>query len=632
MFGPIKIITDEPTLEDSLDFHSYSQKLADIIINSTPRFAIGIFGGCGTGKTTLMLMIKKELEKKNEILSVWFNAWRYEREKHLAAIPFLRQIKIALENELKENKKTQRWKMVKSSLERTLSAFAESTELTATTPGSFFSARTSFKVFVNSLKSKGSTWMSDEQVQLHEHASDYFENALKKLRLPKSDSTTKKNSASRIVVFIDDLDRCTPEKALEVLESIKIFFDIEGIVYVIGMDSNSIDSLIKKKYGENPSVRGFDYMQKIVQLPFQIPFWNKRDIEKFVSDTIKKNLVESQFINDISNNIELLVKAIKWNPREVKRFINNIILAQAVFGKSVDELMVIQALNFRYEWNKFLEFITSNEKRQQFLNEYKKQKEQDKAIIIKDLDSFNREISEAYPSFREILDWYPLFFKQNNDLREFLDAGADEILLKIHDIEGHRRALNAVSVKGVTKKSGIGENVFIENLSSGYNVYVFYYPGMSQDEELEGKLGKLGLEEGNNLLVNIVKLHDPAYKKMTSTFGITKFPAIIVTGSEGIASLKSETEFATVYVRLDSNDLLQDSDRTIETITQIFNLFNSGRIADTLQKGIHEKPDAIKSNIRSDIVNTLKHIKKFISDKDIEVSLLDGKFELRRKD
>jgi hypothetical protein len=41
----IKIITDEPTFEDALDFGNYSMKLAEIIRNSTPRFSIGIFGG-----------------------------------------------------------------------------------------------------------------------------------------------------------------------------------------------------------------------------------------------------------------------------------------------------------------------------------------------------------------------------------------------------------------------------------------------------------------------------------------------------------------------------------------------------------------------------------------------------------
>jgi predicted KAP-like P-loop ATPase len=68
----------------------------------------------------------------------------------------------------------------------------------------------------------------------------FLEKALQELR--------KQDSDYRIVIFIDDLDRCNPEKALEVLESIKSFSDIEGIVYVIGMDSETINSLIKKKY------------------------------------------------------------------------------------------------------------------------------------------------------------------------------------------------------------------------------------------------------------------------------------------------------------------------------------------------------------------------------------------------
>src|SRR5919108_2032570 len=58
----LKIITDEPSLEDdAFGFDGYTQKLADIITNSNPRFAIGIFGGWGTGKTTLMKMIEKKL-------------------------------------------------------------------------------------------------------------------------------------------------------------------------------------------------------------------------------------------------------------------------------------------------------------------------------------------------------------------------------------------------------------------------------------------------------------------------------------------------------------------------------------------------------------------------------------------
>jgi predicted KAP-like P-loop ATPase len=58
-------------LDDALDFRNYGARIADIITNSTPRFTIGIFGGWGTGKTSLMLMIKDILdnnEKDNNCL------------------------------------------------------------------------------------------------------------------------------------------------------------------------------------------------------------------------------------------------------------------------------------------------------------------------------------------------------------------------------------------------------------------------------------------------------------------------------------------------------------------------------------------------------------------------------------
>lgn len=101
----IKVITDEPTDEDVLDFKNYSRKIADIIANSTPRFAIGVFGGWGTGKTSLMQMTKKVLEGNNKIITVWFDAWRYEREQNLAVIPFLRTIKLALDASEKSKEK-----------------------------------------------------------------------------------------------------------------------------------------------------------------------------------------------------------------------------------------------------------------------------------------------------------------------------------------------------------------------------------------------------------------------------------------------------------------------------------------------------------------------------------------------
>jgi KAP family P-loop domain len=314
--GPntIKIITDEPTLDDVLDFKKYSQKLADIIINSTPRFSVGIFGGWGTGKTSLMLMIENLLRDNDpKILTVWFDAWRYEREENLAVIPFLRTMKLALDA---SQHYTNKWEVVKNGVKRSAAAFLSSTKVTYGIKD-IASAETDFGKIVDSLIGDGS--VGNDKHTVYYYVTEYLERALKHIR--------EDDKRYRIVVFVDDLDRCSPEKSLEVLESIKSFFDIEGMVYVIGMDSETINSLVKKKYGEEYAAKGLDYLQKIVQLPFHIPIWKEVDISNCISNFILKGLDGSDLLAEFNKrNKNLIVKAVQLNPREVKRFINNIIL------------------------------------------------------------------------------------------------------------------------------------------------------------------------------------------------------------------------------------------------------------------------------------------------------------------
>lgn len=463
----IQIIIDDPAEEDALDFQRYSQNLANIIRATKPKFAVGIFGKWGTGKTTLMRMIEKELDKDSEkILTVWFDAWRYEREKYLAIIPFLRQIKITLEKERTKNKKSTRWDIVRDGLEKTFTAFIESTDLSIAAVGSPASASISLQRFISSFKSKGSAHIEGEQLQFHEHVTDYLKNAL--------DVLERQNPGSRIVVFVDDLDRCTPEKALEVLESIKAFFDIEGIVYVIGMDSDSIDHIVEQKYGKDSKIKGIDYLQKIVQLPFQIPIWKPEDISGSLDKIISKGLEDSELVYQFKRDDRksLIVKAIEPNPRQVKRFINNIILAKAVFGEDVDydKLIAVQALNFRREWNRFLELIAEDDNtRKTFFEEYYLPPQgKGKSIRNKDaLDNFIKEQSEANsPLPKEIIDIFQeLLINQEDDtLKSFLDdSGAAEILRDIDEMEKYRRALEATKFKEEREQTGYQGSTGLES-------------------------------------------------------------------------------------------------------------------------------------------------------------------------
>jgi hypothetical protein len=120
---------------------------------------------------------------------------------------------------------------------RVFGAIVRSTKFAAGIPGI---ASMETASVADALKEDGS--IGEDNNTIYYHVTDFLQRGLEELR--------KKDNDYRIVIFIDDLDRCSPEKALEVLESIKSFFDLEGFVYVIGMDSDTINSLVKKKYGE----------------------------------------------------------------------------------------------------------------------------------------------------------------------------------------------------------------------------------------------------------------------------------------------------------------------------------------------------------------------------------------------
>lgn len=482
----IKILTDIPVSsasEDALNFNAYSESLTQIIVDSKARFAVGIFGSWGTGKTSLMKMIKTKLKEKykDDIITLWFEAWRYDRDKYLALVPFLRQLLIELENQSKDSKK--KWQSVKKGAERTLSAFADSVSFSS---GAQPIGSVQFDIgkFKNSLKSEGSIFFGDETVPFREHPTGHLASAIAKLR------KDTKNDKIRIVAFIDDLDRCTPDKALEVLESIKAFFDMEGIVHVIAMDSSSIDSIVKQKYGEKSTVKGIDYLQKIVQLPFQLPSWKEGWTEEEISGSVEKivttELKEYILIGEFKKNMPLIVRAVRPNPREVKRFINNIILAQSVFfsyndSLSVSQLMCVQALSFREEWRDFLEIITDDNLRKILLTHYDTFKDRvNKGTLtvpaLEDIlpkatesgnipkrseagDLFCTEIAKITEgSYQQTQDsshkrsskidnqieaFYTEYIKQGHELKRFLEAGADKILLSIGQMGRYRRALEA---------------------------------------------------------------------------------------------------------------------------------------------------------------------------------------------
>jgi len=235
-----RIILDVPSEKPALAFDQQAKAFKDILEDSDPRFAIGLFGTWGSGKTTLMQAIERELNK-DVAIPVWFSAWRYEKEEHLT-VPLLDEVRAALAS----------WATLNPDK-------GEIARKTAATIGKV--ARSLLTGFTANVGVPGVAGLSFSASQALAEAEKLDKETLNAY-LPQSlyhasfqalhdafDEFAKDDPKRRIVVFVDDLDRCLPEGALQVLESMKLFFDLSGFIFVAGLDQRVVEWLIDTRYG-----------------------------------------------------------------------------------------------------------------------------------------------------------------------------------------------------------------------------------------------------------------------------------------------------------------------------------------------------------------------------------------------
>ena len=94
------------------------------------------------------------------------------------------------------------------------------------------------------------------------------------------------------------LDRCMPETALEIFESIKVFLDIDGFVFILGLSRSIMDRLIEKRF-KDLGISPEEYIRKIIQIDIRIPVWQDPAIEKLLDNMIVSlNKTYADHLND----------------------------------------------------------------------------------------------------------------------------------------------------------------------------------------------------------------------------------------------------------------------------------------------------------------------------------------------
>jgi len=368
---------DTPTTNDLLGYKRFAEPLVRRIINATGKstpLTIGVYGEWGSGKTSFLKMIDEAL-KKQDIHPVWFNAWRYDQEENLWSA--------LIQTILDQARITGRWyrrvwvklKIWRNSLDLGSGSWEMAKWLVPlgiriVVVGLillivFGWASSDIEAFLNQISSQ---WFSSSPLLLSFFQANVIRallgiiafmalkpDELVKLFSPKLgvDFSKFKRSASYrahiafldefsdefkriiklvggskpLVVVIDDLDRCLPEKAIQVLEAIKLFLDVEGCVFLLAVDRDVVEKAIAVKYKDlltmakdietSPrqlfTLLGENYFEKIVQLPFSLPPISDEQFRNFVTKVHPDD--------DVQLCASIFTESFPRNPRKVKRLL-----------------------------------------------------------------------------------------------------------------------------------------------------------------------------------------------------------------------------------------------------------------------------------------------------------------------
>jgi hypothetical protein len=160
----------------------------------------------------------------------------------------------------------------------------------------------------------------------------------------------------RVFVFIDDLDRCLPESALEIFESIKLFLDASNCGYVVALDRETIRKGLALRYGRQgladqgqALIDPDEYIEKTISVSFDLPRLSSTDAAILLND------FQLPVALDESHRQQILA-ALGINPRRIKRFMNTLAvqLHLAALAKEanlpIDECLLNggQSDNFKY--------------------------------------------------------------------------------------------------------------------------------------------------------------------------------------------------------------------------------------------------------------------------------------------
>lgn len=381
--------SDNVTDIDFLGFDVHADLIKELITDdSLLPITIGLFGDWGSGKSSILEVLKKKIDDpKNGIVCLYFNGWIFEGyddakaallESIIKEFEDSKKFGEGLKDNIKSLIKSVDWMRIVGYGMKNIAIPAASAYLTggislipqiaqgltsaAEKPEELLEkiksgeAESFIKQFVESSDKKGET------SSIREFRKDF-------------EKLIEKSKINKLVILIDDLDRCTPDRIIDNLEAIKLFLNVDNTAFIIGADPRIVRHAIEYKYNnltvnssdENRNERIVnDYLEKLIQVPYHLPKLSDSEVETYITLLFcQRDLDEQSFkkvieafkvfkikdrysvfdyskIQEVLNDTEIsqmsqsvplisklspiITESLYGNPRQIKRFLNTFML------------------------------------------------------------------------------------------------------------------------------------------------------------------------------------------------------------------------------------------------------------------------------------------------------------------
>lgn len=333
----LRINDDEgfSTEKDLFNRKQFGDRLYNLIINSDENLVLALDAQWGEGKSTFMKMWSGEnkYKQKPPLETIYFDAFEndYQKEPFLALASEIYEL---LEDKA-ESKKVE-FKQKAAQVFKTFSRGMIKTGIRLGTAGLIDGS------ILDQAESDISTLVSE---QVDSVISSKFESskadklALSNFREFLSDIAIHHTPGKRIVFVIDELDRCRPDFALDLLENIKHLFSVSGITFLLVMNRKQLEESVKCRYGDG--IDSVTYLQKFINVWLSLPRasgkYQQDDGVKYLVTAFKLMSDGSAINNDGAvETLKLLVEHLKPSLRDIERMLTYFAIIENSLGMCME--------------------------------------------------------------------------------------------------------------------------------------------------------------------------------------------------------------------------------------------------------------------------------------------------------